>query len=123
MPHKSFLVIFTTLLGFLGCARPYSNPRMVGSYSGENTESILFMADSLVFHTQIVNGREARTRIGYLDSNSATPNNFTIRYPDTSPFIGTTFHFNGDFSAVRVRWNSLKNPQPTWQSNFSKQKS
>ena len=108
------IIAFAALLGFAGCATPSADSRLVGTYAGEDSESLLILADTRVYHSRVVEGREQRILIGYAAApSSSPPGSLSIVAPDTSRFIGTSLQVSDDFRAVAVRWQNYGDPKRT----------
>lgn len=108
------------LLGVAGCASLSTDARLVGTYTADNSETLVFMPDSRVFHTQVVNGKEERHFLGYYVSSRKNPQSLGFCAPDTSSFLGTSFLVNDDFSAVTAIWDNLRKPKDSWQVMYRK---
>jgi hypothetical protein len=95
------------LLGCIGCSTRETNARLTGSYNGANAEMLTFQSDGGVYHRRMMHGREQRTFLGYAwASSSAAAGELSIRGPDTSAFIGTSFQMSPDCSSITVQWRS-----------------
>ena len=115
-----FLVILAlaTLLCAIGCASLSTDPRLVGTYSGANSEALLFVSDARVFHTQMMAEKEERFFLGYFVSRRSDPGSLFLVGPDTSVFVGTSFLVSDDFSTVTSKWNDLRRPTNSWQVTY-----
>jgi hypothetical protein len=111
-------LVFTLCLA--GCASLSIDPRVVGTYSAENSETLIFMPDGRVFHTELVSGNQKRVFLGYYASGRRSPHSLGFVAPDTSPFLGTSFEVNEVFSTVTVKWDSGFRPEPSWQISYRK---
>ena len=118
--HYVTIVGFALLLCVAGCASLSTDPRLVGAYSGANSETLIFMPDARVFHTQIVNGKEEQFFLGYYVTSSSNPGSLLFVGPDTSRFLGTSFSTSDDFSTVTASWNYLRQPKHDWQVSYHK---
>jgi hypothetical protein len=103
-----------------GCASLSTDPRLVGTYSADNSETLAFLSDGRVFHAQTANGKEERFFLGYYASSSKRPRSFGFAGPDTSPFVGTSFHVSEDFSSVTASWDNFRKPKDAWQVTYRK---
>jgi hypothetical protein len=108
------------LLWLAGCASFSTDPKLVGTYSAENSEELVFMSDGRVFHVQTANGKVDRFFLGYYASSSNSPFQLEFAGPDTSPFIGTSFQFNADGSTVNASWGKFYEPKGAWQVTYRK---
>jgi hypothetical protein len=108
------------ILWVMGCASLSTDPKLVGTYAAENSEALVFMPDSRVFHTQIVDGKEERRFLGYYVSSSNNPCSLGFVAPDTSPFLGTSFEVSLDFSKATARWGTFFGQTNSWQTNYLK---
>ncbi|MDD5141734.1 MAG: hypothetical protein PHY43_15905 [Verrucomicrobiales bacterium] len=106
-------LVFTLCLA--GCAPLSTDPKLVGTYSATNSETLIFMADARVFHTEIVNGKEEKFFLGYYTSASNNAGQLGFVGPDTSEFVGTSFQASKDFSTVTASWNNFRKPKDLWQ--------
>ena len=124
--HKMKRCHYVTIVGlalFLfvtGCVSLSTDPRLVGTYTADNSEALSFMPDSRVFHTQIVDGKEDRHFLGYYTSRRNNPHHLGFCGPDTSSFLGTSFEANGDFSIVTADWSNYRKPKDSWQVTYRK---
>jgi len=116
----------TVIFGFIialclaGCASLSTDPRLVGRYSADNSETLIFTSDARVFHLQTTNGKEERFFLGYYANRRNNPRFLGFVAPDTSPFLGTSFQVSEDFSTVTARWNNLRSPKDSWQVTYRK---
>jgi hypothetical protein len=119
---KRFATIFClfSLLWLAGCASLSTDPRLVGTYSAESSEELIFMSDGRVFHSQIVNGKDERLFLGYYASTRSHPGSVRFVGPDTSRFVGTSFAVSEDFSIVTASWNNLRETNISWQVRYRK---
>ncbi len=111
-------LVFTLCMA--GCASLSTDPRLVGTYAADNSETLIFMPDSRVFHTQIVNEKEERHFLGYYVSGRSNPYHLGFCAPDTSSFLGTSFMASDDFSVVTASWDNLRKPKDSWQVTYRK---
>src|SRR6266540_6214431 len=108
MSRLASTIALLAVLGFAGCSAPSANPKLVGTYIATNAESLVFLPDTRVLHVRLVEGREQRVLIGYANSVSGAPDILSVIAPDTSPFIGTRFEVDTNFTKVTVHWNDLR---------------
>jgi hypothetical protein len=108
------------LLSLTGCAFLATDPKLVDSYHGANSETLLFFSDRSVVHTKRVEAKEERHFLGYYWNRKRSPHLFLFAGPDTSRFIGTSFQMNDDFSIVTVQWGDYHKPNPAWQTTYRK---
>jgi len=120
MNHCAFIICLVITLCFGGCTSLSTDSRLVGTFCADNSEMLAFMPDGRVFHTQIVNGKEERFFLGYYASSSSNPRSLGFVGPDTSPFVGTSFQANEDFSIVTARWENVRKPKDSWQITYRK---
>ncbi len=105
-------------LWLAGCASLSTDPRLVGTYSAGDSETLTFMSDGRVFHGQTVNGKEERFFLGYYVTGSSVPRSLRFVGPDTSRFVGTSFHVSENFSSVTANWDNLRKPKDAWQVTY-----
>jgi hypothetical protein len=115
MPRLDHLIVLTGLLGLAGCFTPSADSRLVGTYVGGDSESLTFLSDSRAFHSRVIEGREQRVFLGYAAGTliSSSPHSLSIIAPDTSDFVGTSFHVSEDFRTITVQWKNYRDPQNT----------
>ena len=113
-------VTLAVLVLVMGCSPPSTNPKLVGTYLGTNSETLIFTTDTRVFHTQIVNGKEERHFLGYYASSSSGPYFLRFVAPDTSRFVGTSFVVSSNFSSVTATWEASYELAKSWQTNYYK---
>ena len=111
-------LIFAVLLA--GCASLSIDPRMTGTFTAANSETLTFTSDGRVFHAQPADGTVARVFLGYYTSRSSEPRCLGFVGPDTSPFLGTSFQVSDDFSSVTASWDNLRKPGDQWQVIYRK---
>jgi len=111
MRRISILLLLTALVALIGCITLSADPRLVGTYSGADSESLIFLPDTRVIHVRIASGREQRVSLGYAAARSSAPRSLSIIGPDSSRFVGTSFHVSDDFATVTVQWNDLRHPE------------
>ena len=105
MLRFSYFVVLIVLLGVAGCVTPSTDPRLVGTYVGADSERLIFERDTGVYY---IDGRERRVFIGYVAAvSTSAPGALSIAGPDTSHFIGTSFQVSDDFRTVTVRWGDF----------------
>jgi hypothetical protein len=109
-----------TLLGLLGCGKLSLEPRMVGTFRGHHSEQLIFQSDSRVTYSEVRNGHEVRSWLGFAFPIPDRPGEVRISGPDSTPFLGTEFRFNGDYSRVTVRWNDLRESPQSRASDFER---
>ena len=114
------LILLSALPWLTGCITLRADPRLVGPYLGEESESLVFLADTAVLHLKVVDGREERFFLGYAAAHSSTLGSLSIIAPDTSPFIGTSFQVSDDFSRVTVDWDNFRKPKDNWQVSYQR---
>lgn len=106
---KTLLLIVSFALALLvgvGCSTLKADPRLVGTYNGANAENLTFQSDRGVQHRRVIHGREQKTFLGYARATgSGTAGEFSIRSPDASAFIGTSFQISADYSSISVQWH------------------
>jgi hypothetical protein len=107
-------------LGLVGCGAPSANPKLVGTYVAANAESLVFLADTSVLYARVVDGQEQRVTIGYTRQVSGAPGQVEVFAPDSSPFIGTRFEVDTNFTKVTVRWNDLRPSKAVRQSHYER---
>ena len=120
MDRCTAFVSFVFALCLAGCTSLSCDPSLVGTYSADNSETLIFMSDGRVFHAQTVNGKEERFFLGYYASSSNKPRSLGFVGPDTSSFVGTSFHVSEDFSSVTASWDNFRKPKDAWQVTFRK---
>jgi hypothetical protein len=114
--HRYFLILgLATLLCLVGCASLSTEPRLAGTYSGANSETLVFLSDASVFHTQLMNEKEERFFLVYFVSRRSNPGFLFFVGPDTSVFVGTSFLVSDEFSTVTAKWNDRRGPTNSWQ--------
>jgi hypothetical protein len=120
--HNNFVTIagLVLFLCVTGCVSLSTDPRLVGTYAADNSETLIFMSDTRVFHTQIVNGKEERHFLGYYVNDRSNPHHLGFCAPDTSSFLGTSFMASDDFSIVTASWDNLRKPKDSWQVTYRK---
>jgi hypothetical protein len=119
--HRIFIIVgLVVILGVAGCASLSIDPRLVGTYSGTNSEALVFLSDMRVFHTRTVNGSEDRHFLGFYGSRRSEPGYLGLAGPDTSPFLGTSFRVTDDFSTVTASWNHRRRLTDSWQITYHK---
>lgn len=118
--ERRFIVIaLTALLSVVGCATPSADPRLVGTYVGEGSESLTILPNTRVYHTRLSGGQEHKVLIGYAATTSGgRPGSLSIIAPDTSPFIGTALQVSDDFQMITVSWQNFRDPKDTRQTQF-----
>jgi hypothetical protein len=105
-------ILLTAVLGLAGCVTMSADSRLVGTYVGADSESLIFERDTGVYHSRIVGGREQRVMLGYATAVSSTPpGSLSIIGPDTSPFVGTSFRVSDDFRTITVQWRYYGDPK------------
>jgi hypothetical protein len=121
MVKFSAFFICVALAGLItGCVSLSTDPRIVGTYSADNSETLILMSDGRVFHVHAVNGREERSFLGYYATRRSNPRDLGFAGPDTSPFVGTSFQASEDFSVVRASWSNFRKPKDAWQTTYRK---
>jgi hypothetical protein len=118
MKHFATIVCLLALLWLAGCASLSADPRLVGTYSAENSEGLVFMPDGRVFHSEIVNEKKERFFLGYYASSSSSSGSLGFVGPDTSRFVGTSFTVSEDYSIVTASWTNLREPKVSWQVTY-----
>lgn len=114
MPRFIILIVLSVLLGLAGCVTPSADSRLVGTYVGDDAESLIILPDTRVYHSRFIEGREQRVLIGYAAvASSGPPGSLFIIAPDTSPFVGTSFQVSDDFRTITVRWQNYRDPKDT----------
>jgi hypothetical protein len=114
MPRLANLIGLTALLGIVGCVAPSADSRLVGTYVGGDSESLVVLADTRVYHSRVLAGQEQRVLIGYAAAaSSSPPGSLSIIAPDTSPFIGTSLQVSDDFQTITVHWQNYADPKHT----------
>jgi hypothetical protein len=103
-----------------GCTSLSTDPRLVGTYLADNSETLTFMSDGRVFHAQTANGKEEKFFLGYYASRSNKPHFLGFVGPDTSSFVGTSFRVSEDFSSVIASWNNFRKPKDAWHVLYRK---
>jgi len=103
-----------------GCASFSTDSRLVGVYSASNFETLVFLPDGRVFHSQVADGKEERFFLGYYAGSRSNPGSLVFAGPDTSPFLGTSFQANEDFSTVTASWGDFRKPKDSWQGTYHK---
>jgi hypothetical protein len=120
MNRHSAILGLAVLICFAGCFSLSTDPRLVGSYSAGESETLLFLSDARVYHTQMVNGREESFFLGFYRAHTSNPNFVSCSGPDTSQFLGTSFQVSDDFFTVTASWNNLRSPKDSWQVVYRK---
>jgi hypothetical protein len=120
MSRRSTIHGLVLTLFLAGCGSLSIDPGLVGTYAADNSETLVFMNDGRVFHTQIVNGNEERHFLGYYVSSNSDRHALGFCAPDTSKFLGTSFLASDDFSAVTATWNNFRKPKDSWQVTYRK---
>ena len=120
MRRYFFTLGLATLLCGTSCVSFSIDPRVVGSYSGANSEALVFLSDRSGFHTRMVNGREERHFLGFYGSHASEPRSLGFAGPDTSPFLGTSFQVSDDFTTVTASWKNRRQPVDSWQVMYYK---
>lgn len=103
-----FILSFTlVVLSCLGCSTLETNPRLVGTYNAANAETLTFHSNGGVQHRRMMHGREQKTFLGYAWTKAnSTTGELSIRGPDASAFIGTSFQITPDYSSITVHWQT-----------------
>jgi hypothetical protein len=120
MNRRTVIFGFIVALCLAGCASLSTDPRLVGSYSADNSETLIFASDARVFHIQTTDAKEKSFFLGYYASRRNSLRVLGFVGPDTSPFLGTSFQVSEDFSTVTARWNNLRQPKDSWQVTYRK---
>jgi hypothetical protein len=107
-------------LGIAGCGAPSANPKLVGTYVATNSESLVFLPDTRVLHIRLVAGLQESVAIGYTRQVSGALGHLDIFAPDRSPFIGTRFEIDTNFTRVTVHWNDRRPPKGGRQKYFER---
>jgi hypothetical protein len=77
---------------------------MVGTYAATDSERLIFYEDTRVVHSRVTEQAVQRVLLGYAKAGRGTPGQLTIHSPDASPFLGTRFEVNAEFTEVTVQW-------------------
>jgi len=115
---RALAIALIAALGFVGCSAPSGNPKLVGTYVATNAESLVFLPDTRVLHVRVVDGREQRVLVGYTAFVSGASDTISIIAPDTSPFVGTRFQVDTNFTTITVDWRDLRSTNDVRQSYF-----
>lgn len=122
MSRLASTIALIVVLGLAGCRAPSASPKVVGKYTATNAESLVFLPDTRVLHVRLVAGLEQQVMIGYASPVGGTPNTLSVIAPDTSPFVGTRFEIDTNFTKVTVHWNDLRRTNDVRQNYFERKR-
>src|SRR5262245_61558887 len=115
------IAVFAVAFSLAGCRPPTANPRVVGTYVATNGESLMFLPDTRVLHVVPQPGGPQQFQIGYTRPVLGKSNAVEIWQPDRSPFLGTQFEIDTNFTKIKVRWDDPR-PNPQTRQTFFERK-
>jgi len=118
MRAHATMVVLALSLALAACRPPAANPRVVGTYVATNGESLMFLPNTRVAHMAPQSAEPQRLLLGSTRPVLRVSNAVEVFAPDASPFLGTRFEFDTDFTTITVRWRDHRPNAQTRQTRY-----